>query len=489
VTPARGDALNLSPARTALVLSGIVAISAVLRLHSLGAASLLMDEAASDLFATMPFSEFLHTLWHYQGNMTLYYFMLRAWVHIGDSEFMLRLPSMIFGVLTVAATYVLAARLFGRLTGLIAAALLSVHGFHIAFSQMARSYSLLLFLLLLTMYLLVSAMESQSTRDWTLFAVAAALCVYAHIFAVLVLAAFAVAIIFSKPFHVEGRRILLVALVFEHLVAPMALFVLLHHSDQLDFLKPTWTDFNGFLHLVTGEGGTFLTILYLTLCVFAFVPPGGGSEKESWALRTLGLWLVLPPLLTLAATPIKPLFAPYMLVMCVPGLIILGARGITNLLNASRAQRLAGAAACVLVIALSAVSTQRPAKYEYVPHADWRSAVAYLLEHQEPGDGVIFYIPNNYCYRYYVRRAEDEHYATTAPDTLYPPAQWQPLSPEEVNLVTASSKRVWLVQFLDFVHPERLAMVNSTLDQHFRLIERHVVPGQEPVTLDLYDQP
>jgi Dolichyl-phosphate-mannose-protein mannosyltransferase len=67
--------------------------------------------------------------------MTLYYCMLRAWVHIGDSEFMLRLPSMILGVLTVVATYALAARLFGRLTGLVAAALLSVHGFHIAFSR------------------------------------------------------------------------------------------------------------------------------------------------------------------------------------------------------------------------------------------------------------------------------------------------------------------------------------------------------------------
>jgi len=339
------------------------------------------------------------------------------------------------------------------------------------------------------MYLLVSAMESQSTRDWTLFAIAAALCVYAHIFAVLVLSAFAVAIIYSKPFHVTGRSILLVALLFEHLVAPMGLFVLLHHSDQLHFLRPTWTDFSGFLHLVTGEGGTFLTVLYLTLCVFAFVPPGGRSEKESWALRTLGLWLVLPPLLTLAATPIKPLFAPYMLVMCVPGLTILAACGITNLLNASRAQRLAGAAACALVIALSVVSMRRPVNYEYVPRADWRSAVAYVLAHQEPGDGVIFYIPNNYCYRYYVRRAEDEHQVTTAPDTLYPPAQWRPLTPEEVNLVTAGSKRVWLVQFLDFVDPERLAMVDSTLDQHFRLIERHVVPGQEPVTLDLYDHP
>jgi hypothetical protein len=53
-----------------------------------------------------------------------------------------------------------------------------------------------------------------------------------------------------------------------------------------------------------------------------------------------------------------------MLVMCVPGLIILAARGIANLLNASQGQRLAGAAACVLVITLSVVSMQRPVKYE-----------------------------------------------------------------------------------------------------------------------------
>jgi mannosyltransferase len=487
LTHARGEALNLSPARTALVLAGIVAISAALRLHALGAASLLIDESASDLFATMPFREFLSTLWHYQGNMTLYYFMLRAWVHIGDSEFMLRLPSMIFGVLTVLAIYGLAARLFGRLTGLIAAALLSVHGFHIAFSQMARSYSLLLFLLLLTMYLLVSAMESQSTRDWTLFTVSAALCVYAHIFAVLVLSAFVVAIVFPKPFQVEGRKIFLVAILFEHFIAPMALFVLLHHSDQLDFQMPTWTDFSGFLHLVTGEGGTLSTVVYLTLCAFAFLSPGSRSGKEGWALRTLGLWLVLPPLLTLAATPIKPLFAPYMLVMCVPGLVILAARGITNLLDASGAQRLAGVAACVLVMILSVVSFARPVKYEYVPHADWRSAVDYVLEHQQPGDGVIFYIPNDYPYLYYVRRAEDQHNVTAAPDILYPPIQWQPLTREEVSQVTSGRKRVWLILFLDFVHPERLAVVDSTLNQNFRLVDKRVVPGEEPVTVDLYN--
>jgi hypothetical protein len=55
-----------------------------------------------------------------------------------------------------------------------------------------------------------------------------------------------------------------------------------------------------------------------------------------------------------------------------------------------------------------------------------------------------------------------------------------------VSQVTSGHKRVWLILFLDFVHPERLALIGSTLDQNFRLVEKQVVPGEEPVTINLY---
>ena len=100
----------------------------------------------------MSWLPFLRLLWSYQGNMTLYYVLLRAWIHLGDSEFTVRCLSVLFGVLTIPATYALGARLFDRATGLLAAVLLSVHSFHIAFSQEARGYSLLSLLLVLTSY-------------------------------------------------------------------------------------------------------------------------------------------------------------------------------------------------------------------------------------------------------------------------------------------------------------------------------------------------
>ena len=79
---------TISEARAALVLGAVTILGAILRFHLLGAHSLWIDEAASVRFATMPWRLFLHTLWSYQGNMTLYYFLLRAWLHLGDSEFL-----------------------------------------------------------------------------------------------------------------------------------------------------------------------------------------------------------------------------------------------------------------------------------------------------------------------------------------------------------------------------------------------------------------
>src|SRR3984893_2313686 len=145
----------LTPARTALVLIAATLLAAELRLHLLGIISLLIDEAASVHFAMMPWRPFLGLLWSYQGNMTLYYFLLRAWIHLGDSEFVVRSLSVLFGVLTIPAIYMLGMRLFDRATGVTAAALLSVHSFHIHWSQETRAYSLLTLLLVLTTYALI----------------------------------------------------------------------------------------------------------------------------------------------------------------------------------------------------------------------------------------------------------------------------------------------------------------------------------------------
>jgi mannosyltransferase len=498
----------LSPLRVRVVLAVLTTLAAALRLHQLSSKSFWIDEGASVSFATMPWRPFLETLWSYQGNMTLYYLLLRGWIHFGDSEFAVRSLSVLFGVLAIPAIYLLGKRLFDRPTGLIAAALLSVHSLHIQWSQEARAYSLLTLLLVVSAYLLVCAMESREERStgyWIAFAVTAALSLYAHIFAVFVLTAFALSMAFPEPYRVRTRTVVMVALLFEHLIAPMALFVLLQHGgSQLAWLhRPALSDISEFLLLLTGEGGIFLVVIYLSLAGVALLYPAGGNEpdsdsdsekekvkeKEKWGLRLLLLWLILPPLLTLAASPIKPLFSPRYMILCVPALVLLASAGVTRLHNLPASRRWAGTASLVLLMTLSGWGSYEYFANSAAENTDWRSAVNYILENQQPGDGVVIYRSHALCYLYYVGRAENQHKVATAPDVVYPPDPRRPVSPDEISSDTVGRQRVWLLLHDEEEKPDELATVESTLaGERFQPQEKRVFPGNIPITVVRYDR-
>ena len=95
----------------------------VLRLIALGHKSFWIDEIASVVIAQKPGAAFWHFLWHDEGNMALYYMLLRPWLHFGNSEAVVRLLSVLPGVLTIPLMYLLGKRLFGRATGMLAAAI------------------------------------------------------------------------------------------------------------------------------------------------------------------------------------------------------------------------------------------------------------------------------------------------------------------------------------------------------------------------------
>jgi len=475
-----------------LLILGVATLAgAALRLHSLDARSLWIDEAASVRFATLPWWPFLHTLWDYQGNMSVYYFVLRWWIHLGDSEFMVRALSVLFGVLTIPAIYFLGTKLFDWATGLASATLLSVHSFHIHWSQETRAYTLLTLLLVLATCFFVSAIESNRKRYWIAFSVTAALCIYAHVFAMLVLAAHALCIVFPRPFRVATRNVAAAMILFGFLCAPMAAFVLLHHSDQIAWIpRTTLADVFEFLKLLTSQGGILLVVIYLALCGLAFLQPGGcdRSERTSWALRLLGLWLVLPPALTLFAGLVKPIFYPRYMLLCVPALVILAARGLVTLSGLPAVRYWAAAPALVLVLSLSAWGTRQYFANFPTETSDWRSAVDYILQRQQSGDGVVFYIPNYYAYMYYAHRAESQHKVTGAPDILYPPMPWRPISRAELEGDISGRKRVWLVLHIESMNPEKSAIVQSTIGERLQLQEKKLFPGEDLITVELFTE-
>ena len=56
----------------------MVVAGAPFRVHLLEERSLYVDEAASVMFARLPWSDFGRALWGFEGNIALYYVLLRG---------------------------------------------------------------------------------------------------------------------------------------------------------------------------------------------------------------------------------------------------------------------------------------------------------------------------------------------------------------------------------------------------------------------------
>jgi mannosyltransferase len=110
-------------------------------------------------------------------------------VLFGEEPWSIRLPAMLFGVASVPALYLLAAKVTTRAEALVAAAFLAVSYHHIWFSQNARGYTVLAFFSILSALFLLEGIRSAKMGPFFAYAVAASLGIYTHITMVFLVAA------------------------------------------------------------------------------------------------------------------------------------------------------------------------------------------------------------------------------------------------------------------------------------------------------------
>jgi hypothetical protein len=95
---------------------------------------------------------------------------------------LVRLPSVIAGVLTPLVVYGIGKEMFGRAQGLLAALFVAVSAIHISYSQDVRPYSLLIFTTALSAYCLLRAEREGSRKWWTAFAISMVSALYISYF-------------------------------------------------------------------------------------------------------------------------------------------------------------------------------------------------------------------------------------------------------------------------------------------------------------------
>jgi uncharacterized membrane protein len=154
--------------RDAWALLAICAVAAAVRYYGLSARDLWLDEAYSLRFSAVPLGAFLRTIAHADQHPPLYYLVLKAAVAVaGQSETVLRLPSLLCSVLTVPAIYLLARRGGGRSAATCAALLFAFSAVHVRYAQEARMYALQVCAISWSLFGLLRALASARVKTNT----------------------------------------------------------------------------------------------------------------------------------------------------------------------------------------------------------------------------------------------------------------------------------------------------------------------------------
>lgn len=152
-----------------ILLTLIVILGAILRLHHFNLSAIWNDEAYSANILSNNFLNLWSATFDTANNPTFIYF-LKIWSELfGTSALALRAMSIFFSLLSIIGIYYLGKLLFGKITGFWASFLLSVSHINIFYSNEARPYSLLILLTILSYYFFSSLILGQKKMKLNFF--------------------------------------------------------------------------------------------------------------------------------------------------------------------------------------------------------------------------------------------------------------------------------------------------------------------------------
>ena len=177
---------------TRLGLLGILLIAFALRAYQIGDQEISGDEAFSYFFSLPALRQIIQTTIDLrERNPPGGFLLLKAWMDVaGDSEFALRFVGLWFGVLAVPLLYRLGQQLrLPARTAMLAAGLLALSPFAVAYSQSPRAYSASLALGIASTALAVTVLNQKRLFTWLGYVLVSWLGLHAHYMFILVLLA------------------------------------------------------------------------------------------------------------------------------------------------------------------------------------------------------------------------------------------------------------------------------------------------------------
>ncbi len=115
-------------------------------------------------------------------HLPAYFYLMHFWLKLaGTSEWVLRFPSVFFGTLSVLMIFLLSRELTTSFVGLVSAALVGFMPEQVYYSQEARMYTLLLFLVISSTYsLILAAKRPSAIWHYALYGLLSVIGLYTH---------------------------------------------------------------------------------------------------------------------------------------------------------------------------------------------------------------------------------------------------------------------------------------------------------------------
>lgn len=354
--------------------------------YAIGRHDLWLDESVSARLARDGPRAVLRNFRDRDATMVLYNATLAAWRRLGSGEGWLRSLSLFACVGAVVLVAVIGRRLFDATTGLVAGGILALSPFVLRYAQEARSYGMTMFLVVLTTYFLLRALDDPLGWWWLPCAVAAALACYSHSLSVWVLVAQGLVACVRMPPPAARIRVLVAGGVFAVLVTPLAFATILHGSGQIAWIdRPTIDSVASVV--ARAAGSPTLAVVVGALCLGTIVVAGRAwrtsGRAAAWPYAFVSAWWAIPFVgMLLFSILVTPTFIPRYLIAAMPGVALAAAACARRLPRPLAVLALAG-----IAVASVAVITDYYAK----PRGpQWSEVAAYLAARADGRDGITY---------------------------------------------------------------------------------------------------
>lgn len=339
-----------------------------------------------------------------------YFAILWVWGHLfGFSEISVRMPSVIFGVLTIVMVYLIGKKFFSEKTGLIAAILLATAPLHIYYSQEARMYSFAAFAATFSFFLLIQFINKAAHSFW-LYSLGIALVLYSDYVAYLIIVPQIVYVLI-----VEKRLLkkLFLAFFIGGLLALPTLLILpsqfiygIHLADRIGGWKEAVgaATLKNYLLLPVkilvgrisiDNGIIYSAVIGLTAIpyLFLFIKSKFRFDKNNFWLL---LWLIIPVVLAILISPFIPIFSYFRLLFILPAFYLLVACLV------SRFSGKAGYLILGIIVVIQIIASSVYLFNINFHREDWKGSVAFIEQKSELSSIILFENDELFTgYRYY----------------------------------------------------------------------------------------